>query len=286
MVNEKTIPQLSRVYLLPNIITVGNLFFGFLSIIRCIQAKYAVGEVPSHVYYTQAVWCIFFSALCDTLDGRVARLSGTETLFGKELDSLADTVSFGVAPALMVFFVILSPTDSYPFFRKFGWLIGFVYLLCGTVRLARFNIMTSPSVVENQSLSPKRVRYFVGLPITAAAATIASIVLVINRFELKEWSLMLPVLMLLIAGLMVSRIHYPSFKHFDWNLKTKIRTLLILSIAGATAFHFREITFSVIFLSYVFYGLVRHLQHIVRHSRSISSRAKENLDIHIDRNNH
>ncbi|MDR1665943.1 MAG: CDP-diacylglycerol--serine O-phosphatidyltransferase [Puniceicoccales bacterium] len=261
MAKSKIVLPLTHVHLLPNIVTAGNLFFGFLSIIRCIQAKYTIGNETSSAYYVQAVWCIFFSAICDTLDGRLARFSGGETLFGKELDSLADVVSFGVAPALMVFFLILSPTDTYPYFRKIGWLVGFIYLLCGTVRLARFNVMTSTNIPETKALSPKRARYFVGLPITAAAATIASIVLVINRFELKFWTLLLPELMLLIAGLMVSNIHYPSFKHFDWNHKTRIQTFLAVAIAGATLFHFREFSFAIAFLTYIFYGIVRHIQH-------------------------
>ncbi len=265
---EEKLSNLTKIYLLPNIITAGNLFFGFLSIIRCIQARYLISEVPASVYYSQAVWCIFFSAICDSLDGRIARLGGKETLFGKEFDSIADVVSFGVAPALMVFFLILSPTDAYPFFRKIGWLIGFVYLLCGAVRLARFNILSNPVLIENKTLSPKRTRYFVGLPITAGAGTIASMVLVINRFELKAWALLLPGLMLLISWLMVSNIHYPSFKHFDWNTETKVKSFLLVVILGATIYHFKEIAFVFIFLSYVFYGILRHSQHILRKPKS------------------
>ena len=118
---------LGTIYLLPNLLTAGNLFFGFLCIIRCIQAKYC-DEGLSTYYYNQAVWCIFWSFVCDGLDGRVARLGGKESLFGKEFDSIADVISFGVAPAMMVFFLILSPTNNYPFFRKIGWVIGlFIY---------------------------------------------------------------------------------------------------------------------------------------------------------------
>ncbi|MDR2769322.1 MAG: CDP-diacylglycerol--serine O-phosphatidyltransferase [Puniceicoccales bacterium] len=251
---------LSKIYLLPNLLTAGNLFFGFLCIIRCIQAKYCEGDSSSH-YYNQAVWCIFGSLVCDGLDGRVARLGGKESLFGKEFDSIADVISFGVAPAMMVFFLILSPTHNYPFFRKIGWIIGFIYLLCGAVRLARFNVITHPLLIENKQLSPKRSYCFIGLPIPAAAGVIASLVLVINRFDLKSWALLLPGLMLLIAWLMVSNIHYPSFKHIDWNTEMRFRTFVGIVAIGAVIYFFKEFSCAILSLSYVFFGLVRHIRH-------------------------
>lgn len=257
---------LSKIYLLPNMLTAGNLFFGFLCIIRCIQAKYCE-EALSFEYYNQAVWCIFWAFVCDGLDGRVARLGGKESLFGKEFDSIADVVSFGVAPAMMVFFLILSPTNNYPFFRKIGWLVGFIYLLCGAVRLARFNVLTHPLNTQNQQLSPKRSYCFIGLPIPAAAGVIASLVLVINRFDLKAWSLVLPGLMLLIAWLMVSNIHYPSFKHIDWNTETRFRTFVLIVTIGAIIYFFQELSCAIISLGYVFFGLIRHIKHCIKQTK-------------------
>ena len=149
MKNENlTVSEASKIYLLPCLFTTSNLFFGFLAIIRCMQARY--GQYPDNLttdYYTQAVWFILLAGVCDSLDGRIARLGGRESLFGKEFDSIADVVSFGVAPALMVFLMILSPTEQFPFFRQVGWIIGFLYLLCAGVRLARFNVITSWSLV-------------------------------------------------------------------------------------------------------------------------------------------
>lgn len=263
MKNEPVVP-LTKIYLLPNLFTAGNLFFGFLSIIRCIQAKYCSDGVEYNYYYTQAVWCIFWSFVCDALDGRIARLGGKESLFGKEFDSLADVISFGVAPAMMVFFLILSPTEGYPFFRKIGWVIGFIYLLCGAVRLARFNVLTHPLLAENKQRSPKRAHCFIGLPIPAAAGVIASLVLVINRFDLKTWTLLLPGLMLLIAWLMVSNIHYPSFKQVDWNTETRFRTFVLFVVMGAIIYILKEFSFAILFLGYVFFGIFRHLRHVLR----------------------
>lgn len=256
--NPLTNKATSRIYILPSLFTAGNLFFGFLAIIRCIQAKYGTdAELPSTHYYNQAVWFILLAFICDALDGRIARLVGKESLFGKEFDSLADIVSFGVAPSLMMFFLILSPSEGYPIFRQIGWLIGFVYLLCAAVRLARFNVITHPLLpaAERQN----NLNEFVGLPVPAAASVVASLVLIMSHINLKFIWLLMPGLMLLIAWLMVSTIRYPSFKKIDANTQIKFRAFLILVIIVATLIIFKEITFALIFLSYIFYGLFRHI---------------------------
>ncbi|OHE72368.1 MAG: CDP-diacylglycerol--serine O-phosphatidyltransferase [Verrucomicrobia bacterium GWC2_42_7] len=258
----------AKIYLLPNLFTSGNLFFGFLAIIRCIQAKYvAIDEVLSKEYYTHAVWFIILASVCDVLDGRVARLGGKESLFGKEFDSLADLVSFGVAPALMVFFLILSPTDGCPFFRQLGWLIGFFYLLCGAVRLARYNVITHPLLPVVKEKTPGRD--FVGLPITAAAGTIASLVLVLTNLDLRGWTILLPPLMLLIAWLMVSTVPYPSFRNIvDWNTDAPSRTFVSVVALVAVGVLFKEYSFAVIFLTYLFYGFLSYQRRKFREKRT------------------
>lgn len=255
---------LAKIYLLPNAFTAGNLFFGFLCIIRCIQAKYCLEPMAAFELYNQAVWCIFGSLICDGLDGRLARLGGRESLFGKEFDSIADVVSFGLAPAMIVFFLILSPTNNFPFFRKIGWVIGFIYLLCGAVRLARFNVITHPLLPKEYQLSGSAGHCFIGLPIPAAASVIASLVLVINRFDLKTWALVLPFLMLLIAWLMISPVRYPSFKHIDWTTETKCRAFVLIISVFAIICTCEELSFAVLSLTYVFYGLVRHLRCVLK----------------------
>jgi CDP-diacylglycerol--serine O-phosphatidyltransferase len=259
----KSVEEASRIYLLPNLFTAGNLFFGFLAIIRCIQAKYsAIDEIISQHYYTQAVWFILLACVCDVFDGLVARLGRKESLFGKEFDSIADSVSFGVAPALMVFFLILSPTEGLPFFRQVGWLIGFIYLLCGSVRLARFNVLTSPLIPQNEFY--KNSKEFVGLPIPAAAGVIASLVLVLINFDLKGWSILLPALMLLIAWLMVSSIPYPSLKNLNWHTEARFLNFILLAITVATGFLFHEFAFLILFLCYIFFGLFRHIGRCIK----------------------
>jgi CDP-diacylglycerol--serine O-phosphatidyltransferase len=263
----KTIEDASRIYLLPNFFTASNLFFGFSAIIRCIQAKYAaITPSVSHLYYTQAVWLVLFAALADALDGRVARLGKRESLFGMEFDSIADMVSFGVAPSLMVFFLILSPTEGFTIFRQIGWLIGFVYLLCAGIRLARFNVITHPLLPRDETNKPSKD--FLGLPVPAAAGAIVSIVMIINSYELSNGFLItLPPLMLMIAYLMVSTIPFPSFKKVDWTTKTKLNTFVIGIAIIASIVWFHEFSMAIIFLSYVFFGITRHISKIRKEQR-------------------
>ena len=257
MKNEPiSVEEASKIYVLPCMFTAFNLFFGFLAIIRCMQGKYCSSELVATMYYSQAAWFIILSAICDSLDGRIARLGGRESLFGKEFDSIADAVSFGVAPALMVFLMILSPTEQFPFFRQVGWIIGFLYLLCAGVRLARFNVITSPLIPKQEQ---EQNNYdFLGLPVPAAAGVIVSLVLVLNEYDLKKWALALPPLMLLIAWLMVSNIYYPSFKKIDWKTQTKWHTFLLAMVVISVVALLRDFALAIIFLGYVFFGIFRH----------------------------
>ncbi|MBC9888852.1 MAG: CDP-diacylglycerol--serine O-phosphatidyltransferase, partial [Opitutae bacterium] len=207
--------------------------------------------------YTEAVWLILAAILFDILDGRLARLGGRESLFGKEFDSLADVVSFGMAPSLMVFFLILSPTQGYPFFRDIGWIIGFIYLLCVAVRLSRFNVVTHPLISESELPASK---HFIGLPAPAAAGMISSLVLLLNKFDLKGYSIALPILMLMIAFLMISPIHYPSFKYIGWTTRLNFRFFILIIVIVSILAIVREIGIVLIFLGYLFYGLFLHLR--------------------------
>ncbi len=254
----KNAQEAARIYFLPNLFTSGNLFFGFVAMISCIRARYG-DEAQQAQLYTQAVECILLAAVCDALDGRVARLGGKESLFGKEYDSIADTVSFGVAPALMVFFLILGPNsnDTYrELFRSVGWLVGFIYLLCVAVRLARFNVLTNPLLPGVGADASSKD--FMGLPSPAAAGFVASLVLVLLKLELRQWAIMLVPLLLLVAVLMVSNIPYPSFKHIGWQTQTKAQPFILFVVIAAIALTLREYSIAIFFLGYIFYGLGRY----------------------------
>jgi CDP-diacylglycerol---serine O-phosphatidyltransferase len=256
----------SRIYFLPNLMTAGNLFCGFLAVVNCIHARLAesalsgeyLGSTPAE-HYRYAVWFILGAAAFDMLDGRLARMGGRESLFGAEFDSLADVVSFGFAPALLMFFFILSPSQGIPLFRSIGWFIGFIYLLCAAIRLARFNVITNPLLHRGKKDSGKD---FVGLPVPAAAATVAALVLFLLKLieadkTLKNGALALPFLMLLIAFLMVSTVRYPSGKKVDLQTTTKLRSFIFALVVIGLVFLFKEVGVLCICLGYIFFGLFR-----------------------------
>jgi len=175
------------IYILPNLVTTGSLFAGFYSLVATLNGNYS----------SAAIW-IFVSAICDGLDGKVARMTGTTSKFGVEFDSLADVVAFGVTPGLMMYAWALKP------FGRLGWLAAFLFVVCGALRLARFNVQVN-------TVESKR---FVGLPIPAAASMVASTVLLFHHFGWPSSFKRLAIIALiyLLAFLMVSNFRYYSFK--------------------------------------------------------------------------
>jgi CDP-diacylglycerol--serine O-phosphatidyltransferase len=259
--------QASRIYILPNLMTAGNLLCGFMAVVNCIHARLA-GTADDGLYlaatssehYRYAVYFIGGAAIFDMLDGRLARMGGRESLFGAEFDSLADVVSFGMAPAFLMFFLILSPSQEFPWFRDIGGFVGFIYLLFAAMRLARFNVITNPLLHKGKKESGKD---FIGLPVPAAAMTVASLVLFILKLDesdksLNRYALGLPFLMLLIAVLMMSTVRYPSGKNLDLQTQTRLRTFVALVLVLGLVFIYKEIAFLCLCLGYIFFGLVRH----------------------------
>lgn len=260
--------EAARIYLLPNLFTAGNMLCGFLAIKNCIEARFTTLSAADRAdHYVMAVWFILFACVCDLFDGRVARATQRESLFGAEFDSIADTVSFGVAPALMACFLIINPGINDDI-QLATWLLAFIYLLCVGVRLARFNVLTNPLVPGNE----KRVAGgdFVGLPSPAAAGMMASLVLVLSKviqiptgaqadqLPLQSWSWTLLPLMLIISYLMVSNVRFPSFKKVDWNTKTRSRGFILIILVVVAAFRYREYALPAVFLGYIGWGVVRH----------------------------
>ena len=254
--------EASHIYLLPNSLTAGNLLFGFMAILSCIQASNSTEEAIISNHFTQAVWFIFFSVVCDAFDGRLARMGGRESLFGKEFDSIADVISFGLAPALMMIFLILKPNEKHESILQIGWLIGFIYLLCAAVRLSRFNVLTNPILPPAKRL--RETKDFLGLPVPAAAGMVASLVLAYISFDVQNFELLMPLFMLAVALLMISSIPYPSFKEIDWQTNTRFRTFIILIFCFGIAFMFKELVFVILFAAYIFYGPFRHLYRLYR----------------------
>lgn len=192
------------IYLLPNLFTTAALFCGFYAIVSSINGQFETAAIA-----------IFVAMLLDGIDGRVARLTNTESDFGAEFDSLADMVSFGLAPALIIYLWALSS------FGKMGWLVSFIYVACAALRLARFNTQASHS----------DKRYFQGLASPAAAAVVAGLIWNADfiRQYLPESSLQIVALVttLFVGLLMVTNVRYHSFKGVNWRSKVPFVTILM-----------------------------------------------------------
>jgi len=191
-------PAGPKIYLLPNLMTAGNLCSGFLATLNILEGALLENTDPAAAIYRFqfAIGCILAACIFDALDGRVARLGGNESAFGREFDSIADIVSFGVAPALMVHRIVLHETP------KLGWMVASIYLVCGALRLARFNCLAAAD-------SAAANREFKGFPIPAAAGLVASLTLFMlwlsnNRLEvwLAKW--VFPPLLLFLSWMMFS----------------------------------------------------------------------------------
>lgn len=241
-----------QVYLLPNLMTAGNLACGFSAVVTIFAGMQDVGGGTKDFHL--AIFLILAACFFDALDGRLARMKGQESMFGREFDSLADIVSFGIAPALLVMDIVLKSFDN-----RLGWTIAFVYLLCGAMRLARFNCL---SQAASESKSEVKDRDFVGFPIPAAAGLIASLTMFMiwvneGDKDLGPWRYVLLVLMLLLSFMMLSEFRYPSFKAMNWKAKKSLIWLFAAVFVLVCAVNFVEFVPLIIFLSYLIYGLVR-----------------------------
>jgi CDP-diacylglycerol--serine O-phosphatidyltransferase len=241
-----------RIYLLPNLMTAGNLFCGFAAVLNVLDAvitQRAGGNPAENIHV--AIWFILGACIFDLLDGRLARLGGNESAFGREFDSLADIVSFGVAPALLAFHIVLRDFDRY------GWLIAFVYLACGALRLARFNCVAA----QQREDTPKD---FEGFPIPAAAGLIASLTLLMlwldaGQREIGPWKFALPPLMLFLSFMMFSKVRYPSFKAVNWRTRSSIpKFIAIIVVLIFTAMNYEWMP-ATLFIAYLLYGMARPL---------------------------
>jgi CDP-diacylglycerol--serine O-phosphatidyltransferase len=218
------------IYVLPNLMTTGNLFCGFFAIIQALKSN-----------FLYAAYAIVAAAVFDLLDGRLARLTRSTSKFGAEYDSLCDLVSFGVAPGIMLFQWALNP------FGRLGWIACFLYVTCGALRLARFNVQAN--IVEKN--------YFQGLPIPMAAGIVASSILAFQDLELEaSGNIGLLVMTALLAFVMVSNFRYRSFKDLDLKERMPFRYLL-LGVGVLVVVALRpEVMLFVLFFGYAVLGAI------------------------------
>ncbi|QTN31521.1 CDP-diacylglycerol--serine O-phosphatidyltransferase [Akkermansiaceae bacterium] len=256
-------PDEPKIFFLPNLMTACNLACGFFAVLMIFKGQIEVQKVTgdsivaakeyyeiSRKFYEYAILLIFGSCLFDLLDGRLARLGGQESPFGQEFDSLADIISFGMAPALLMSRAVLFPLGN------IGWGIALIYLVCGAMRLARFNCLAS------MPKKPGASSDFRGIPIPMAAGFIASITFLIidlykNDHEVGPWKYVLAAAMLFLSWLMISDVRYPSFKTVGWKTRGTYTAILLAVVLLFITVQFRYVMPVVLFSAYLLYGFIR-----------------------------
>ncbi|RUO24525.1 CDP-diacylglycerol--serine O-phosphatidyltransferase [Aliidiomarina minuta] len=227
------------IYLLPNLLTTAGLFSGFYAIVASMNERYEMAAIA-----------IFIAMVFDGLDGRVARMTHTESDFGAEYDSMADIVSFGMAPALVAYNWALADLG------KLGWLAAFIFVAGGALRLARFN------TAHNSGAADKR--YFQGLAIPSAAAIVAGLVWVGAKYEVDPTNVSLIVALFTICCglLMVSNFRYHSFKDVDWRGKVNFLAILVVVLAFVVVATEPALVLFVLFTVYAISGPVLTIKNV------------------------
>jgi len=232
------------IYILPNLFTAGGIFSGVLSLIMSSEGK-----------FENAAWFIIIALIFDGLDGRVARMTNTTSKFGVEFDSLADIVSFGVAPAMLLYQFCGEE------FGRFGIVVSGLYVVFGAIRLARFNVTTS----ENEP------SVFIGVPIPTAAVFISILILLYEKYAFTLYTPLLLVT-LLVAVLMVSNIRYPSFKKIDLEKANFIKVLVALVVSASLIFIYPVESLSIIISVYLGFGLTRATLYFIKRLTKIKKK--------------
>lgn len=235
---ELKTPPRKGIYLLPNLLTTGAMFAGFYAVVAAMQGKFEAAAVA-----------VFVAMILDGLDGRVARMTNTQSEFGAQYDSMADLISFGVAPGLVMYqWALVHLQSSGAAWGKAGWLAAFVYVACAALRLARFNVQ----------IGKVDKRFFVGLPSPASAALMVGMVWVFHDLDVTGRNVQIPALFLTLAAglLMVSNVSFYSFKDFDLRNRVPfVAVLVVLLVFALTTIDPPKVLFGV-FLLYALSGPV------------------------------
>lgn len=258
-------PKLRRgIFLLPSMFTVGNLLCGYYASVAAL-----VSTDPSGDAFDRAAKAIGLAMVFDALDGRVARLTGTNTEFGVQFDSLADVVTFGIAPSLLAYswgvrnLPGLDVSQGIQQIAHFGWWFCLAFVVCCAWRLARFNV---------QGMAPGGSKYFVGMPTPAAAGMIAATV---HAFKYPitdwRWSIAWIFLVLGLASLMTSTIRFYSFKDLPWTRKQPSLAIVMIALLGAAVWRWSEEVLLLIAATYTATGVTLHIVRLLRH-RLVSHR--------------
>jgi CDP-diacylglycerol--serine O-phosphatidyltransferase len=255
--NDAIEPKL-KIYFLPNLLTAGNLFCGFVALTKIVEADLS----SANFFYEIKLGLGFILLACifDLFDGRVARMGGIESPFGREFDSLADLISFGAAPAFLVHRVVLRDVFVGFGHPELGWFIASIYLICGAFRLARFNCMATLRGGGGG-------KDFLGFPIPSAAGLVSSLTLLIIQLNEKEktlgrwWGYFLAAVLIFLSAMMVSTLRYPSFKSLGLRSSSTFTKAIIAALfVGFLLVWWRVILIYVLptfFTLYLVYGFIR-----------------------------
>ena len=277
-------------YVIPTMFTAANIAMGFLAVLSSVRGFQIIGSNPevSAVYFGYAAKAIALAILFDTLDGRLARMTRTSTEIGVQLDSLADVLTFGIAPTVLIYAWAIGATfDEVNSLHTFGVFVLFMYLMCGIFRLARFNLQgTRPRVlIEGTPKIDKK--NFVGLPIPAAAGLIASIVyfvpLPLNTFPENLANFYTILIMILAASLgllMVSTLRYTSFKTVGTGRRS-IYSILIIAALGMLIWLYSQYMLLGIASAYVAHGIIWYVLGFLNPKKVESQESRvENSKVH------
>lgn len=263
-------PPRRAAYALPTLFTSGNIFLGFVAILQCFEAgrQIQAGDFGYNPHFALAAKALGFAVFFDGLDGRIARMTNTVSDFGREMDSLADIITFGIAPAVLVFVwgVLFTDASGEPAILshliRAGYVLSFFYLLCGAVRLARFNVQTNP--MPKNPGRPDR-KYFVGMPIPAAAGFVAAIIFV-NPAPIRVplMSVTWLILIGIISLLMVSSWRYPSFKQVNTSKPHPTLIVLVIGIAALLIWEWPQAVLLAMAITYVGSGIVIRAGGVLR----------------------
>jgi len=255
------------IYVLPSLFTVGTLVCGYFAILSTLKGSQmlaaGIGEALSSAAFDSAAKAIGWAVLFDGLDGRIARLTHSTSDFGREFDSLADVITFGIAPAFLAYSWGVRPVDEVygsqlvQHLRQLGWIITFMFVICGAARLARFNI-------DSTKASSDR-RYFIGLPIPAAAGVLAALVHW-AKYPVNDWAFgaVWLAVVAVAALLMVSRVRYYSFKAFDLRRRRPYVAIVLIGVVVWAVWAFSEPVLLTIALTYGLSGPIGRLTSRLR----------------------
>lgn len=242
------------IYILPTLFTIGTIFCGFYAVINTMKGEFDLAAIA-----------LGFAVVCDGLDGRIARLTNSCSEFGVQMDSLADVITFGLAPAVLAYLwgaksIVATVPPYAKHVQQIGWIVCFAFVICGAMRLARFNIQTT------KPQPPTAKKSFVGMPIPAGAGLIAAVVHFTPE-PITHWQIgaLWNILVGFLAFLMISTIRYPSFKQIDMRSRKSYVSFYLLALMVALIYLYSQVVLLILAAAYATSGFLMKIYQMAKH---------------------